>query len=510
MQTREVTVYTVAFMPTTIKNIVVLLAALTAIAVSLYELENARRGINTVDVSIGETPATLYEVADADGPMVVVAHGFAGSRQLMQAYSLTLAHAGYRVLAFDFEGHGRNPVPMSGDVTSIDGTTRLLVEETRRVVARARELDASGAGIALLGHSMATDVLVRAALAEAKAGSPVDTLVAISMFSEAITETEPPSLLVINGQWESRLREPAVRQLKLIDSSVREGETAIADGVERRVVAAPFKEHVSVLYSTDALNETLAWMNSVFNRNSDMVVAAIGGWILLLLGGIVLLFKPLVSFLPAAAATQATIPTRKYSLAVLLPMVVTPLLALLPDFQFLPVLVADYLMLHLALFGLLQLLIVRPTFSGGVVPVISGALLLGLWGIVVFGFALDRYAASFLPTAGRLVIVGVLSLGTVLFMLSDAVVTQSGRGVLWRRLLARAALIASLLAAAFIDPDRLIFLLLILPVLILFYIVHGLMGRWTAQRCGPLAAGIGLGFCLAWALGVSFPLFHAG
>jgi len=47
-------------------------------------------------------------------------------------------------------------------------------------------------------------------------------------------------------------------------------------------------------------------------------------------------------------------------------------------------------------------------------------------------------------------------------------------------------------------------------VLLLFYLVHGLMGRWIAQRCGSLAAGVGLGVCLAWALGVSFPLFDAG
>ena len=497
-------------MSLSVKNIVLFLFALIAIASSIYHLEDARRGVETIVVSIGKTPATLYELPDTDGPMVVVAHGFAGSRQLMQAYSLTLADAGYRVLAFDFEGHGRNPVPMSGDVTSIDGTTRLLVEETRRVIAKARELDEQQAGIALLGHSMATDVLIRAALAEAEAGSPVDTLVAISMFSEAITDTEPPSLLVINGQWESRLREPALAQLKLVDSDAQEGETAVKDNVVRRVVAAPHVEHVSVLYSTYALRETLTWMNGVYDRTSETKVAAIGGWILLLLAGIVLLFRPLVSCLPKAYAVQATIPVRTYLLAVFVPMVITPLLALLPDFGFLPVLVADYLMLHLALFGLLQLLIVRPNLKSGVLPALAGAILLSLWGIAVFGFALDRYAASFLPIAGRLAIIGVLSLGTVLFMLSDAVITQSGSGSLWRRLLARCALIVSLMAAAFIAPDRLIFLLLILPVLVLFYVVHGLMGRWTAQRCGPWAAGIGLGVCLAWALGVSFPLFHAG
>ena len=87
----------------------------------------------------GETPATLY--MDASAPPLrssIVSHGFAGSRQLMQAFSFHLARAGYRVLAFDALGHGRNPVPMAGDVTAIDGTTALLVAETRRVI-EARE-----------------------------------------------------------------------------------------------------------------------------------------------------------------------------------------------------------------------------------------------------------------------------------------------------------------------------------------------------------------------------------
>ena len=46
----------------------------------------------------------------------------------MQSFALTLAQAGYIVVSFDFMGHGRNPVPMSGDVTSIDGTTTLLMD----------------------------------------------------------------------------------------------------------------------------------------------------------------------------------------------------------------------------------------------------------------------------------------------------------------------------------------------------------------------------------------------
>jgi pimeloyl-ACP methyl ester carboxylesterase len=122
------------------------------------------------DLAVGTTPATLYQQPGSDGPLVVVAHGFAGSRQLMQAYSLTLAQSGYAVFAFDFEGHGRNPVPMSGDVNAIEGTTQRLVDQTLRVLAAGRDLPGAGPGVALLGHSMATHIIARAAIADGAAG----------------------------------------------------------------------------------------------------------------------------------------------------------------------------------------------------------------------------------------------------------------------------------------------------------------------------------------------------
>ena len=491
------------------RSLLLVMVAIVATSMAIYHLEYARTGIDTRDFNVGDTPATQYSLPGSQGPIVIVAHGFAGSRQLMQAYSLNLARAGYVVIAFDFEGHGRNPVPMSGDVTSIDGTTRLLVDETRRVIAAARQMPGSEEGLALLGHSMATDVLLRAAIAESEAGRPVDTMVGISMFSQAINSTVPSSLLIINGQWEGRLRAPALEQLQLIDPQAQEGDTAVRDDVVRRVVAAPYVEHVSVLFSETALREVVAWMDMTFERDSNVAIVRTGYWILLLLLGIVLLFKPLVQWLPESHEPCQVLSTPHFLLVVLLPTVITPMLALLPPVEYLPVLVADYLMMHLAVFGAVQLLLIRPRLKMAKGAVVIGALVLAIWGVAVFGLALDRYAASFLPNEVRLVIIALLCVGTVVFMIADAVVTGAGRGPFWRRFTARAALILSLTGAAAIDPDRLVFLLLILPVLLLFYLVHGLMGRWVAQRCGALAAGIGLGLCLAWALGVSFPLFDA-
>jgi pimeloyl-ACP methyl ester carboxylesterase len=478
------------------------------ILLSVFMLERERSGLQISSYSVGTTPVTLYQLPDQRGPVVVIAHGFAGSRQIMQAYSLHLAQAGYRVLAFDFEGHGRNPVPMSGDITSVDGTTQLLVAETRQVIAAARTLPGASQ-IALLGHSMATDIIVRASNAETAAGTPVDAVVAISMFSQAVTATEPKHMLVITGQWESFLRKSALDAVHLVDPKAAEGDLAVSGPVTRRAFAAPRVEHVGVLFSPIAVNAAEDWLDTTFGRQAKGRADHMGWWILALLAGIVMGFRPLVAGLPKGPKAPE-VPVRRFLLATLLPTVAVPLIITPFYHSFMPVLVADYLMLHLALFGLLQLVLLGGWCQlRGAFPTLA-VLALAFWGILVFGLALDRYAASFWPSTQRLWIIAALCLGTIPFMVADAFVTQAGRGAVWRRFAARILLFVSLIIAAVIDPDQLTFVVIVLPVFVLFFLVHGLMGRWIGRRSGAVAAGLGLGICLAWALGVSFPLFaHA-
>ncbi|MFT6104411.1 MAG: pimeloyl-ACP methyl ester carboxylesterase [Paracoccaceae bacterium] len=105
----------------------------------------------------------------------------------MKAFSLTLAGSGYAALAFDFQGHGRNPVAMSGDVSRIDGTTQLLMDETSRVIDAGLVRPEVSGGVSLLGHSMATGVIARVAVRDAR----VDAVVGVSMFSQAVTQEQP-------------------------------------------------------------------------------------------------------------------------------------------------------------------------------------------------------------------------------------------------------------------------------------------------------------------------------
>ena len=168
--------------------------ALIAVILSLFVLETARQGVGITQFAVGETPVTRYARTDADGPAVVVAHGFAGSQQMMQGYALPLAQAGYQVYAFEFLGHGRHTQPMSGDVNALDGTTRLLVAQTETVLDA---IDAGSVPVALLGHSMATDILARVA----QERNDIGPLVLISAFSQVIDANFPPDLLLITGSW---------------------------------------------------------------------------------------------------------------------------------------------------------------------------------------------------------------------------------------------------------------------------------------------------------------------
>jgi hypothetical protein len=72
------------------------------------------------------------------------------------------------------------------------------------------------------------------------------------------------------------------------------------------------------------------------------------------------------------------------------------------------------------------------------------ALALAVYGIVVFGGALDRYVASFWPIPSRLPIIAAIAAGALPYMLADSLITEGGRAALWRVLAARGIFIASL------------------------------------------------------------------
>jgi len=490
--------------------------AVAAIVLSVWRLEGEAAGVRVEAVSFGAVPGRVYRPeGTALGPVLVISHGFAGSQQIMQSFALSAARAGYVAVTYDSSGHGRNPAPLTGSIVDVGGATATLVRELAAVAGEARGL---GDGrVAVLGHSMATDIVVRFA----KATPWVEAVVAVSMFSPQVTASAPRNLLVVTGQWEGMLSAEALRVVRLMAPEAVAGETYGAVGNLRRAAVAPHVEHASVLFSSAAMGETVSWLDAVFGVvRAPVPVADRGGWIVLLLAGAVVLGWPLAGLLPRLAKVPqgAGLGWRRLWIVALVPMVAVPLVLRVVPTSFLPVLVADYLAVHFLAYGVATLICLWAV--GARLPEVTGrGVLVGLAaaGFVALAlfFPVDRYLTNFWPGSflgpGRGIIIAAMAVGTFAYFWT---LDWSGRGPGSGRgayLALKVCFLVSLALAVALDFERLFFLLIILPIVVIFFAIFGLLGAWVERRTNhPLPGAVMAGFAFAWALGVTFPMLSAG
>ncbi len=504
-------------------------AALVAIGLALFQLLKDERGIEREAVTIDETPATIFRPAsEATGPVVLVSHGFAGSRPLMDPFALTLAGNGYTVVSFDYLGHGRNPRPLHGDITAQDGAAQALVEQTQRVADYARaELMGEDEPMAVLGHSMASNIIVRFA----QQRDDVVATVGVSMFAPTVDAETPANLMSVVGGFERRLQEEGQRVVAMAfddlePDQVEMGRTygSFAEGNARRIAVAPGVEHVAVLYSQTSLQEALAWLDQAFEREGEGWVAARGPWVALLLASIIALARPAARLLPRVGQGEygAGAGWRRLAVVAGIPALATPLVLAPVPTDFLPVVIGDYVAVHFALFGLLSAALLWWTAGcpgpRGMVAALGlrgGAgwrWLLGVTAVlayclVILGVVLDQFVTVFYPSWERLPLILAIAAGTLPFFLADEWLT---RGTGMRRgayAVTKVLFLVSLGLAVALDPEGLFFLLLIVPVVVVFFAVYGLFSRWVYRHTGhPLVAGLANAVAFAWALGVTFPM----
>jgi len=504
----------------TIAFAILAVVAAAAVALSLVMLLRAQAGLAIERVMVGTTPATIYRPeGNKPAPVVVVAHGFAGSQPLMAAFATTFARNGIAAITFDFPGHGRNPQSLPRDPAREGGTTGALVDETLAVLAFARSM---GDGrVALLGHSMASDIVIRAAQKDADAAATI----AVSMFSQTATATSPRNLLVIVGDWEGRLKAEALRVIGLASAPEppREGVTYgdIALGAARRAAFSPSVEHIGVLFSPRSMEEALGWLEASFGRapGATRYIDQRGLWIALLLAGFVLLAWPLSRLLPVVRdpPAGAGVSGRRLWLVLILPAVLTPLILRVAPTHFLPVLVADYVAAHFALYGLITiggLRLVAPRRDAIVPAPVRRAALIGsalaafLYAVVGLGAVIDAWIASFLPVPARAPIILAILVGALPYFLADEWLTRGGPR--WAYPASKAAFLLSLAIAVGLDPKRLFFLVIIVPAILVLFLIYGAISAWAYRRTGhPAVGGLTNAVAFAWALGVTFPLVAA-
>ena len=499
-------------------NNLCLIATAAAIGLALVRLLAPEANVRVELSRLGDIPVSVFRpLSTADGPVVVVAHGFAGSQQLMQPMAMTLASAGYTAVTFDFAGHGRNATPLSGGIKDMAESTRALLAEIDRVAIYARGLGAPGRPIALVGHSMAADLVVQYAMGR----NDIAAVVALSVFGGGVTATEPRNLLVVDGAWEPAMLTDAGYRIAGMAANglARERVTYgdLAAGTARRFVLAAGAEHIGVIYSLDALTEARDWLNAAFGRTDAGVIDRRGKWLALLFAGLVAMASSLARLLPVLSPTPlgAGLGWRRMAPVAIAPAILTPLLLWKAPTDFLPVLLGDYLVIHFIVYGVLTAVglwltrarampaIPRPSWT----RVIVIAAPVATYYIVVMGAPIDLFVTSFMPTAMRWLIIPAMFVGTSLYFLTDEWLTRGAGAARGGYAFSKACFLASLLGAVALNPTKLFFLIILVPVLLILFVVYGLVNRWIYRRVNdPRAAALGAAAALAWAIAVTFPI----
>ncbi|MFP4551832.1 MAG: alpha/beta fold hydrolase [Spirochaetales bacterium] len=190
-----------------------------------------------------------------NAPVVLVAHGYAGTANMMRGYANSLASAGYAVATWDFAGHGASRETLGARENQLGQYIATVVQFVR---GRA-EVDQSR--MAILGHSMGSGAAMRAGIEMHETFAAV---IALSPTDAPVSPELPRNLQLQAGAFEPRFEQNA-RELLEEAGGAREGANA------RELVIIPGVEHISIVYSHASHTQAVAWLNTVFGRDAQPV-----------------------------------------------------------------------------------------------------------------------------------------------------------------------------------------------------------------------------------------------
>ncbi|MBD2100322.1 alpha/beta fold hydrolase [Leptolyngbya sp. FACHB-261] len=228
-----------------------LLLSLLLIALSWWGLLAARTGLNVRSLEHDGVPMLYLALQQASqAPGVLIAHGYAGSKQLMLGYGYTLARSGYAVMLWDFDGHGANTAALErlSLQRNLDTAYAALLEQP--------EVDPKR--LALLGHSMGSGAVMSAAIQDP---ARFAATVAISPTGAAVTPETPRNLMLQAGSWEQGFVANAQRLLAAAGGENND----LAGGRGRTFVLIPKAEHITILLRPISHQAALNWLDQTFN-----------------------------------------------------------------------------------------------------------------------------------------------------------------------------------------------------------------------------------------------------
>jgi ABC-type polysaccharide/polyol phosphate export permease len=114
---------------------------------------------------------------------------------------------------------------------------------------------------------------------------------------------------------------------------------------------------------------------------------------------------------------------------------------------------------------------------------------------------------SFSPIPEQVPFIVAALAGTVPFFLADEWLTRGQGAARGSYSVTKLLFLISLAVAVALNVKELLFLVLIIPVILIFFIICGFFSGWVNRRTGnPLVGGAANALAFAWAIAVAFPL----
>jgi len=237
------------------KRLGLLILAILLVVSSWLGIAVARSGLEVRSLQKEGIPLLYLAPQGAKAvPGVLVAHGFAGSKQLMLGYGHVLAHAGYAIMLWDFDGHGANGTRLQRYELqqNLDVALQTLLEQPQVDPSR----------LALLGHSMGSGIVMTAGI---RNPNRFAATVAVSPTGANITPQAPRNLQLQAGSGEGRFVSNAARLLAQAGGE----NTNLAAGQGRELVVIPGVEHITILFSDGSHEAALRWLDATFGSTKS-------------------------------------------------------------------------------------------------------------------------------------------------------------------------------------------------------------------------------------------------
>lgn len=253
-------------------NILLLITCLSVFVLSFNRVVNYEDDIIRSTFTIrGALPVPVLEMrprTHAGNLVAVIAHGFAGSKDLMTSFGDEFARAGITTYLFDFPGHGESTVKLpGGNFTTSDAQENLVALGEVVTYARLHPTQKAAPSLILLGHSMGSSAVGDYAMAHANDPDIVSTILVSPVGLEHPTPTQPKNLLLLAGS--DDISDALTDIQRLFRESCNTSGTVVttqaecgnpANGNGRRMVILPLLNHITILNASSTFQEALSWL----------------------------------------------------------------------------------------------------------------------------------------------------------------------------------------------------------------------------------------------------------